>query len=137
MVTTIVVLFYIKEHCGWVASRPSIAPLRLYLSEGSPRTSWGPRHQQQTSEGFRSKLSYNKQDCGAGLMGRPWRLCCWMWNRAPGDSSSSICTLTLTLSPAPFPSAATVTLVQSFDWVFPPGTPSQDGPYGLFSAQCS
>lgn len=31
------VLFYIQEHCGWVASGQSMAPLRLYLSEGSPK----------------------------------------------------------------------------------------------------
>lgn len=61
-----------------------------------------------------------------------------MWNRAPGGLQQlHLYPYPFTLSSAPFPSSATVTLVQSFDWVFPPGTPSQDGPYGLFSAQCS
>lgn len=115
-----------------------MAPLRLYLSEGSPKRLGGPRHRQQTSEGFRSKLSYNKQGCGPGLMGRdPSASAAGCGTGRLGASSSSICTRTLTLSSAPFPSAATVTLLQSFDWVFPPGTPSQDGPYRLFSAQGS
>lgn len=108
-----------------------MAPLRLYLSEGSPKrlgvpgTGSRPLRASEVNSAITSRTvdpSASAAGCGTGRL---------------GASSSSICTLTLTLSSAPFPSAATVILLQSFDWVFPPGTPSQDGPYRLFSAQGS
>lgn len=114
-----------------------MAPLRLYLSEGSPKrlgvpgTGSRPLRASEVNSAITSRTvelgswedpSASAAGCGTGRL---------------GASSSSICTLTLALSSVPFPSAGTVTLLQSFDWVFPPGTPSQDGPYRLFSAQGS
>lgn len=88
------VLFYIKEHCGWVASGASAAPLRLYLSEGSPKhlgvpgASSRPLRTSEVNSAITSRTvmlgswedpSASAAGCGTGRL---------------VASSSSICTLT-------------------------------------------